>query len=297
MTAPLYGAVEAGGTKINVAIGTSPIDLIETARIPTTSPEETVAAVLRFFETDRHALLGIGIASFGPVRLDRAAPDWGRLLTTPKPGWSGASFAMPLIGALGLPVELDTDVNAAALAEYRYGALRGVPSGVYFTIGTGVGGGAILDGETVRGVLHPEMGHIRIARGREDQEFGGCCPYHGDCLEGLASGPAVQKRWGRSLSELPPDHPAHALVADYIGQACATVALILSTGRIVIGGGVSQAAGLHAAVGQRARHWLNGYLTDPSLADGTFVVPPGLGDRAGLIGAMMLAQLAHRRRE
>ena len=238
-------------------------------------------------------LQSFGVASFGPVRLDRKAPDWGKLLATPKPGWSGASFVTPLVDRFALPVGLDTDVNAAALAEFRLGALRGFPSGAYITVGTGIGAGIVADGVTVHGVLHPEVGHIRVLRRLEgDDDFAGCCPYHGDCLEGLAAGPAIQQRWGESLSRLPLDHIAHNLVADYIGQVCATLVLAFSVGRIVIGGGVSEAPNLRRHIEARTQRWLGGYLNIESVAAGSFIAAPGLGDRSGLAGALLLAQIA-----
>jgi fructokinase len=288
-----YGAVEAGGTKVDLAIGFGPEKIVHFARVDTTTPEITIAAILDFFEPHRAQLQSFGVASFGPVRLDRSAPDWGSLLATPKPGWSGASFVLPLADHFGLPVGLDTDVNAAALAEHRLGALRGFSSGAYITVGTGIGGGLIADGRTIHGMMHPEVGHIRVLRVIEgDDNFAGCCPFHGDCLEGLAAGPAIQRRWGATLSQLPPSHVAHRLIADYIGQACATLALTLSTGRIVVGGGVSHTSGLHAAIAARMRHWLGGYLTGDDINADTFIIAPGLGDRAGLVGAMLLAEEA-----
>jgi fructokinase len=289
MAGGLFGAIEAGGTKINVAVGSSPTDIIASERIETTTPSVSIAAILSFFEQFRDRLQSFGVASFGPVRLNRSDDDWGRLLNTPKPGWSGASFVHPLIEHFGLPVELDTDVNAAGLAEHQLGALRGVPCGVYMTVGTGVGGGLITEGIAIHGALHPEIGHMRILRSASDNDFPGCCPYHGDCLEGLASGPAIKLRWGSSLSQLPLDHVAHGLIADYIGQACATLALTLSAGRIVIGGGVSHSPRFHPAIAERMKHWLGGYLVVPETASDDFIVPPGLGDRAGLMGAMLLA--------
>jgi fructokinase len=293
LQAGFHGAVEAGGTKVNVAVGSGPTDIVQTARVDTTTPEVTIAEILEFFEPHRAKLQSFGVASFGPVRIDRAAADWGRLLATPKRGWSGASFVHPLTDRFGLPVGLDTDVNAAALAEHRFGALQGISSGAYITVGTGVGGGVIADGSTIHGVMHPEVGHIRVLRLLEgDDRFAGHCPYHGDCLEGLASGPAIQQRWGSPLSELPHDHIARKLIADYLGQTCATLALMYSVGRVVIGGGVSHTPGLHAAIAVRMRHWLGGYLTDESVNADTFVVAPSLGDRAGIVGAMLLAEEA-----
>lgn len=286
----LFGAIEAGGTKVNLAVGQSPTEIIATSRIPTEQPEATIQRILEFFEPFRERLRGFGVASFGPVRLDKDSPDWGQLLTTPKRDWAGKSFATPLITAFGLPVALETDVGAAALAEHQLGALHGAATGAYLTVGTGIGAGLLAHGRPIHGEMHPEFGHIRVVRTLPSEDaFTGCCPYHGDCLEGLAAGPAIQRRWGCSLSELPADHVAHALIADYIGQACATLVLTLSTGRIVIGGGVSNTPGLHAAVEERARHWLGAYLPDSSAQAGRLVVAPELGDHAGLIGAMLLA--------
>lgn len=291
--AGLLGAVEAGGTKVNLAVGTAAGDVIDRARVETTTPQATMAAMLRFFEPHRSRLKAFGVASFGPVRLDRSAPDWGCLLTTPKPGWSGASFVHPLIETFARPVALDTDVNAAALAEHRFGALKGQASCAYLTVGTGVGGGLILGGAPVHGVLHPEVGHLRVIRSpSEDDGFAGCCPYHGDCLEGLASGPAIEKRWKASLSDLPAGHPAHALIADYLGQACATLALTLSVGRIAIGGGVSHAPGLHARVADRMKPWLGGYLADGPATEPGFIARPTLNDQSGVVGALLLAEQA-----
>lgn len=293
MTKGMLGAVEAGGTKINVAVGPSSDEITASSRITTTTPEQTIKQIIDFFEPHRATIKAFGIASFGPVRIDRQAPDWGRLLTTPKAGWSGSSFVSPLIERFGLPVKLDTDVNAAAVAEHRLGALRGVRSGAYLTVGTGIGGGLILDGRPVHGIMHPEIGHIRVLRvASNDDGWPGICPYHGDCLEGLASGPAIDQRWGASLSDLPGGHPAHGLIADYLGQACATLALMFSVGRIVIGGGVSHTSGLHLAIGDRMRDWLGGYLTDEAVNADTFVACPFLKDRAGMVGAMLLAEEA-----
>ena len=286
----LLGAVEAGGTKVNVAVATEPLRVVDSARIGTTTPGETMDAMLRFFEPHRERLVAFGVASFGPVRLDRAAPDWGRLISTPKRGWSGASFVEPLVTVFGLPVALDTDVNAAALAERRLGALRGMDAAAYLTVGTGIGGGLIVGSIPLHGMLHPEIGHVRVVRRSEEGDaFPGVCPWHGDCLEGLASGPAIKRRWGSPLSELPAGHVAHALVADYLGQACATLALVVSARRIVIGGGVSSAPGLHAAIAARMRYWLGGYLAEVAMGE-DYVVPPELGEASGLTGALLLAR-------
>lgn len=198
----------------------------------------------------------------------------------------------PLIEAFAIPVGLETDVGAAAMAEHRFGGLIGAACGVYVTVGTGIGGGIVVDGVPIRGSLHPEIGHIRVIRRAEDTDFAGCCPFHGDCLEGLASGPAIERRWGASLSHLAHDHPAHLIVADYLGQACATLVLILSPGRIVIGGGVSKAPGFHKAIASRMRDWLGGYLDGNAAEDAGFISAPMLSDRAGLIGALLTAESA-----
>ena len=287
----LFGAIEAGGTKINMAVGTGAENIVASLRVQTTTPEVTIAAILAFFEPFADRIASFGIASFGPVRIDKAAPDWGCLLATPKLGWSGKSFVHPLIERFGVPIDLDTDVNAAALAECRFGALSGLHSAAYMTVGTGIGVGVIVDGKAIRGVLHPEIGHIPVRRLVEDA-FAGCCPYHADCLEGLSAGPAIEARYGAILSQLPRDHIAYRLVADYIGRACATVALSFSAERIVIGGGVFEAPGLHAATAARLRRWLGGYLTDERFNLDSYVVPPGLGGQAGLTGALLLAQEA-----
>jgi fructokinase len=279
----LIGAVEAGGTKVVVAVGTGPDDIRATARIPTTTPEEVTRAMLAFFERQPR-IAAFGVGSFGPVRLDRAASDWGRLLATPKPGWSGASFAAPLIERFGVPVAVDTDVNVAALAEQRHGAARGATVAAYVTVGTGIGVGVVIDGRPLHGALHPEFGHLRIVRAPNDR-FRGTCPYHGDCLEGLAAGPAITARWGASLDRL--GDAERAQVADDLGQGCAALALAYSPQRIVLGGGVMQTPGLRDAVDARMRVWLGGYLHE--LAP-DMIAAPALGERAGITGAIDLAR-------
>ena len=279
----LIGAVEAGGTKIMLAVGTGPDDIRATTRIPTTNPDEVARGMLAFFE-GQPPVAAFGIGSFGPVRLDRAAPDWGHLLATPKPGWSGASFAAPLVEHFGMPVAIDTDVNAAALAEQRHGAARGARVAAYVTVGTGIGVGVVIDGKPLHGALHPEFGHIRIVRDPNDP-FRGVCPYHGDCLEGLAAGPAIFARWGASLDQL--GDVELAQIADDLGQGCAALALAYSPQRIVLGGGVMGAPGLREAIDGRMRHWLGGYLRELSP---DMIAAPALGDRAGISGAIELAR-------
>jgi fructokinase len=284
MILPLVGAVELGGTKINCAIGTGPDDIRAELVVPTTEPTAALGAVIDFLRA--HAgLAAIGIASFGPVCLDRGAPEWGHITATTKPHWSNTAVAPAIAAATGLPVAFDTDVNGAALGEHRWGALAGCGVGLYLTVGTGVGGGAIIDGKALHGRGHPEMGHIRIKRMPGD-DFTGVCPFHGDCLEGLVSGPAIAARLGVSLSEVEPDHSGRALVVDALGQGLASLTLTLSPHRIVIGGGVSKAPSFHADATAALRIWLGGYADVPE----GFIVPPALGDRAGVAGAMALAQ-------
>lgn len=288
MSKPLYGLVEAGGTKFVLGVAHGPDAVIATTRIPTTTPDETIAAVADWL-AEHGALTAVGIATFGPVEVDRSAPRWGHILSTPKAGWSGADLAGPLTTRLGCPVGLDTDVTGAALAEYHWGAGRGQPSVLYFTIGTGIGGGAVIGGRPLAGISHPEMGHIRPPRHPADADFAGICPFHGDCLEGLASGPAIQARYGASLSDLPTDHPGHDIVAWYLAHAVITAQAMFEPGRIVLGGGVMATPGLIDRVRIEAERLGGGYFRGRAE---DIVVPPGLGDRSGLLGALALAEAA-----
>jgi len=284
MTRPLVGAVELGGTKINCAIGTGPDDVRAELMVPTTEPVATLGTVIAFLRA-HEGLEAIGVASFGPVCLDRRAAAWGHIAASTKPHWSNTAIAPAIAAATGLPVAFDTDVNGAALGEHRWGALAGCGVGLYLTVGTGIGGGVIIGGRALHGRIHPEMGHVRVKRAPGD-DFPGVCPFHGDCLEGLVSGPAIAARLGMSLSDIARDHPGRALVIDALGQGLASLALTLSPHRIVIGGGVAKAPDFHADAIGALRTWLGGYADVP---DG-FIVPPALGDRAGVAGAMALAQ-------
>ena len=293
----LYGAVEAGGTKFVCAVGTGPDDVRTQVRIDTDTPAKTLAATCSFFRQaiiQHGALASIGVGSFGPVDLDQKSPTYGSITSTPKPGWANTDIVQHLQRELGLPVGFDTDVNAAALAEARWGAGAGLHSLLYLTVGTGIGGGAIVDGRLVHGRMHPEMGHISLPHDRTQDPYDGCCPYHGDCLEGLASGPAIQGRWGAPAHELAPDHEAWALEAGYLGAALANFILTLSPQRVVLGGGVMEQQHLFPLVRQQTARVLQGYLKLPELQDKpeTFIVPPGLGSRAGFCGALALAQQA-----
>jgi fructokinase len=281
---PLIAGIEAGGTKFVLAVARSPTDIVARHTIPTTTPDATLAEAARWIGA-RGAITALGIATFGPVDLDRASFSWGRITNTPKPGWSGCDMAGYFGDRLQVPVAFDTDVNAAALAEYRLGAQSDTTSLAYITVGTGIGGGLVIDGRPVHGAAHPEMGHIFPRRHPSDSAFAGICPHHGDCLEGLACGPAIANRWGASLSKLPPDHEAHAIIADYLAQLCHSLFAITSVETIVLGGGVMQTEGLLQRVAERAAQISAGYL--PGCARHR-IIAPALGSDAGIVGALML---------
>lgn len=284
----LSGALEAGGTKFVLAIGRGHDDIVAQTQIPTTSPGETLQRTIEWFQA-QGGIAALGIASFGPVELDPASPQWGTITDTPKPGWSQASVGARLGAALGCPVGLDTDVNGAAIGEYQHGAARGCDVAIYVTVGTGIGGGAIIGGETVKGSRHPEMGHVMLRRHPQDLDFAGACRVHGDCLEGLASGPAIKARWGASLSDLVPDHVAHEIIADYLAQFCQTLIALYSPQRVVLGGGVLQTAGLLDKIRLRAGTYAGSYF---GVDADEIIVAPGLGPRSGIAGAFELAKRA-----
>ncbi len=292
----IFGGIEAGGTKTVCAIGSGPNDLRASLRIPTTTPDETLGEIVRFFRAHQTAepLAAIGIASFGPVDPDPNSPTFGTITTTPKPGWAHTDLAGAVRRELGLPVGFDTDVNAAALAEHRWGAARGLEDFVYLTIGTGIGGGAMVRGQIVYGLNHPEMGHIRIPHDREVDPFPGSCPYHGDCLEGLAAGPALEARWGQPAYTLPEDHDAWLLEANYLALGVVNLACVLLPQRFILGGGIMHQPKLLPLVRHRVQELLNGYLHVAPILEQIeeYIVPPGLGDRAGVLGALALARKA-----
>lgn len=291
----LYGGVEAGGTKFVCAVGTGPADLQAEVRFPTGAPAETIARAVEFFRREAGGrLAAVGIGSFGPVDPDPASPTFGYVTSTPKPGWAHTDLAGPLRRALSLPVGFDTDVNAAALGEHRWGAARGLDTFIYLTVGTGIGGGGMANGRLMHGLLHPEMGHMRIPHDRARDPFPGCCPYHGDCLEGLAAGPAIEARWQARGEALPPDHPAWPLEAEYLALGLANLACTLSPQRIIVGGGIAEQPQLLPLVRQRVQGLLNGYLQAPAILEqiDEYIVPPALGSRAGVLGAIALAQQA-----
>ena len=291
---PVFGGVEAGGTKFVCGIGSGPDDL-ETVQFPTTTPMAAIARCIEFFrEAARSPIAAIGIASFGPVDLRPDSPSWGHITTTPKAGWGNTDLAGPIGEALGVPVAFDTDVNAAALAEHRWGAARDVNDCVYLTVGTGIGGGAICGGRLIHGLLHPEMGHMRIPHDPATDPFPGNCPFHGDCLEGLASGPAIQARWGCRADELPREHRAWELEARYLALAVSNLACTISPARVILGGGVMAQRHLFDLIHQHTLALLNGYLESERITAqiDRYVVPPGLGNRAGVLGALALSEAA-----
>jgi len=293
----LYGAIEAGGTKFLCLIGTGPGDIRAEARIPTSTPAITIARAVEFLAAgrERHGpLAAVGVACFGPLDLDRGSRTYGHVTATPKPGWTNVDVAGGVACALGVPVGIDTDVNAAALAEGRWGAARGLHSFLYLTVGTGIGGGGLIGGRPLYGLGHPEMGHIRVPHDRQADPFVGHCPFHGDCLEGLASGPAMQARWGRPAEELPADHPAWALEARYLALGIASLVCTVSPQRIVLGGGVMSNARLLPAIRRELLGFLNGYLRAPSILEGidSYLVAPALAGRSGALGAIALAERA-----
>lgn len=289
-----YGLIEGGGTKFVLGLADETGTVLRRERLETTTPDETLGRAVAWFRAAGLALRAIGIACFGPLELDPTSPEFGHVAKTVKPHWSGADIVGPFRTAFGCPVGIETDVNGAALAESRWGAGAGIRSLLYVTVGTGVGGGFVADGALLRGQSHPEMGHVRIPRHPDDAACAGTCPFHGDCLEGLIAGPAIAARWGASLSDLGAGHPAHAIVAWYLGQAIATWQAVLQPGRIVLGGGVMGTPGLLERVRQAAHTAGNGYFADDPC---TIVVSPGLGTDSGLLGALAVAQAAETRTE
>ncbi len=286
----MFGGIEAGGTKFVCAVGGGPEDLV-TQQFPTTTPAETIARVADFFSSYKE-LRSIGIASFGPLDLNPASRTFGHITSTPKIVWRNFDFAGEVSRTTKLPVAIDTDVNGAALAEARWGAARGLETFVYLTVGTGIGGGGLVNGKVMHGLLHPEMGHLRVPHDGEDDAYAGCCPFHGDCLEGLASGPALHERWGRAPETLPSEHPAWDLQAHYLALGIQNIICTLSPQRVILGGGVMQRAELFVAIRKKVQALLNGYVTSAALLNGidAYIVPPALGDRTGVLGALALAR-------
>lgn len=296
----LYGAIEAGGSKFVCALVDGSCQTLAEHRFPTTDAPATLRTACEFLRdasAGLRPLSAIGVASFGPLDLRRGSRTYGCIDKTPKPGWSGTDFVGALTREFSCPIGFDTDVNAAALAEHRWGAARDVDSMVYVTVGTGIGAGIIDHGAPIHGLMHPEIGHIHPRRHALDQSFTGVCPFHGDCLEGLASGPAIVARSGCELGELGPTHPQWEMEADYLGQLCAQLVLTVSPQRIVLGGGVMNQTGLLAPIRRRLLHWLGGYVDRPEILDAAddYVVSPSLQAQSGVLGAVLLAMDASMR--
>jgi fructokinase len=291
---PVYGGMECGGTKFVCATGDESGEIFARTEFPTTTPAETIARALDFFQGQPHQPQSIGVGSFGPVDLNPASPHFGYITSTPKNGWRHTDLVGAVRRATGLPVEFDTDVNAAALGEARWGAAQGLDTFLYLTIGTGVGGGGMANGRLLHGLVHPEMGHIRVPHDRRADPFPGGCPFHGDCLEGLVSGPALEARWGQRGEALPPAHPAWDLEAHYIALGLATWICTLSPQRIVLGGGVMRQAHLFPRIRAQVLALLNGYIQAPEILEriAEYIVPPALGGDAGVLGAIALAAMA-----
>jgi fructokinase len=292
----LFGGIEAGGTKFVCAIGSGPHDIHAEARFPTTTPETSISEAIAFLREHhrRTPLAAIGIASFGPLDPDPRSPTFGYITTTPKPGWAQVNLVGPLRQALGLPVGFDTDVNGAALGEFRWGAAQGLDTFVYLTIGTGLGGGGMVNGRLIHGLMHPEMGHMLVPHNWDADPYAGFCPYHGDCWEGLAAGPALEGRWQTRAENLAADHPAWALEAHYLALGLVNIICTLSPQRIILGGGVMDQRQLFLLIHNEVYSLLHGYIQAPQILEqmDAYIVPPGLGNRAGVLGAIALAEAA-----
>ncbi len=284
----LYALIEAGGTKFVCGIVTANCEIIERTRVDTTSPAETLAKCKEFLARYAGRIISLGICSFGPIDVDSKSSTYGSILRTPKPGWSGVNLYQEFHKALGVPVVIDTDVNGAVLAEHAWGAGKGCTDLVYLTVGTGIGGGALCNGQVVHGLMHPEMGHFLVRRHPQDP-YTGHCPFHNDCLEGLASGPAIRARWNSGLGDFPESHLAWELEAYYIAQAAMTFSCMFSPQKIIVGGGVMSHAALFPMIRKNLTKSLNGYLTKLGSNVDKYIVAPGLKDDSGMLGGLALA--------
>ena len=286
----MYGGIETGGSKWECAVGSGPDDIGDTETIPTTTPDETIDRAITFFERAK-PVDAVGIGSFGPVDRNPSSSSWGHITTTPKPGWANTDIGPEVQRRLSVPVAFDTDVNAAALGEQRWGAAQGLDTFCYITIGTGIGGGGMAGGNLLHGLVHPEFGHLRVPHDAAADPFAGTCPYHGDCWEGLASGTAIRSRWGRPAEELAGRDDVWELEAYYVALGLVCVICVLSPQRIIVGGGVGTAPRLLDRVQSEVVTLLNGYLGADLLGEGIadYIVAPALGRRSGVLGAIALA--------
>ncbi|WP_028402014.1 ROK family protein [Ectobacillus panaciterrae] len=286
----IFGAIEAGGTKFVCGIGSEHGEIFKKVTIPTTTPDETMGKVINYFKGKHIDAMGIG--SFGPIDLHKNSSTYGYITSTPKPHWGHFNLVGEIQKEFPVPIGFDTDVNAAALGEIEWGAAKSVDSCMYMTVGTGIGVGAVVNGELLHGLTHPEMGHIFIRR-HEGDLFEGNCPYHKDCLEGMAAGPAIEKRWGKKGIELAEEAKVWELEAYYLAQAIANYILILSPKKVILGGGVMKQQHLIPMIRDRVIELLNGYLHHESITSDQiegYIVSPGLGENAGLCGALALAK-------
>ncbi|PGY11902.1 fructokinase [Bacillus sp. OV166] len=283
----MLGAIEAGGTKFVCAVGDEKGYIVDRIQIPTTVPAETMPKVIEFFK--QYPLKAIGVGSFGPIDVNRESATYGYITSTPKTPWKDYPFVQALKDAFSVPIGFNTDVNAAALGEATFGAAKGLDSCLYITVGTGIGAGAIVQGKLLQGLSHPEMGHILVRRHPND-EFQGKCPYHHDCLEGLAAGPAIEERWGAKGDQLVDRMEVWDLEGYYIAQALMQYVLILSPKKIILGGGVMNQKQVFTSVYKYLKEFINEYVALPDLTE--YIVGPGLGDNAGITGSLMLAHQA-----
>jgi fructokinase len=290
----IYGGVEAGGTKFVCAVGSGPEDLQDEVRFETTSPKVTINRALEYFKKQnlKEQLLAVGIGSFGPIELNRKLSNYGFITSTPKPGWSNINICGLIKEELKIPVGFNTDVNAAALGEYEWGAGRGLNNFIYLTIGTGIGGGVMINGRLLHGLKHPEMGHIFIPQDIKADPYEGNCPFHKNCFEGLASGPAMKNRWGKSPEDLNKDHKAWDLEAQYISFALINYIFTLSPERIIIGGGIMEQKILLPLILTTVKKMLNNYIHMKEIKGNIekYIVLPSLGKKAGILGALVLAK-------
>ncbi|WP_370295641.1 ROK family protein [Rossellomorea marisflavi] len=284
----MLGAIEAGGTKFVCAVGDEQGTIIDRVQIPTTLPEETIPKVIEFFS--KHPVKAIGIGSFGPIDVNRESASYGNVTSTPKVGWKDYPFVQAIKDAIPVPVGFNTDVNAAALGEATFGAAKGLDSCLYITVGTGIGAGAVVQGNLLQGLSHPEMGHILIRR-HEDDPYEGKCPYHKDCLEGLAAGPAIEARWGVKGDQLVDKGEVWEMEGYYIAQALMQYIVIISPKKIILGGGVMKQRQIFPIIYKHLEKMINGYVDLPPLEE--YIVSPGLGDNAGITGSLMLAHEAY----
>lgn len=293
----LFGGIEAGGTKFVCAVGTSPEKILAEERFSTNNPDETLNRCINFFSraaSEFGPVKSLGIGAFGPLDPNPESSTYGFITSTPKTAWKNTDVVGFFKLKMKIPIGFDTDVNGAALGEGRWGAAAGIKNFLYITVGTGIGGGIVVNKQLIHGLLHPEIGHIFPVQDKNKDPFPGVCPYHGNCLEGLAAGPAVNKRWGTPAEKLPADHPAWEIESNYLAQAAVTYILLYSPEKIIFGGGIMHQEQLFPLIRKKVQEKLAGYIDHPLILKNidTMIVPPKLGDRAGICGAFILAEQA-----